>query len=59
VLDFDVSLGLRAAEIAGEIRLRGADSVYVALAEALSLPLYTWDKEIIDRTKTIITAQQP
>lgn len=39
----------RASSIAIRFRLRGADSVFAALAEELDIPLKTFDQEILDR----------
>ena len=36
-------------QVADKYGLRGADSVVVALAEELNMPLKTFDKEILDR----------
>jgi predicted nucleic acid-binding protein len=48
-----------AARLAGDQRLRGADSVYVALAKRLSLPLVTWDLEQARRASEVILAGAP
>ena len=34
-------------ELAIRLRLRGADAVYVALAEQLGIPIVTWDGEML------------
>ena len=39
----------RALETAGHYKLRGSDSVIVSLAEELSMPLKTFDREILAR----------
>ncbi len=36
---------LHAAVLASTLRLRGADSIYVAVADRLRVPLVTWDRE--------------
>ena len=38
-------LGLLAATIAANGRLRGADTLYLAVAEQLNIPLISWDSE--------------
>ncbi|MEX2598136.1 MAG: PIN domain-containing protein [Dehalococcoidia bacterium] len=38
-----------AAKSASELRLRGADAIYIALASYLGIPLVTWDNELIRR----------
>jgi predicted nucleic acid-binding protein len=41
----DASLWQQALDVSASRALRGADAVYVALAEALNVPLATWDAE--------------
>ena len=53
------ALGDRAAALAARCRLRGADAVFVALAEALDQPLITLDREILERSSRIIEAEAP
>ena len=55
----DSELAEAAARLAGDQRLRGADSVYVALAKQLSLPLVTWDLEQASRSSEVIHAGAP
>ena len=55
----DAGLGERAAEIAAELRLRGADAVYVAVAERLGLPLVTWDDEQYERARPLVPTLRP
>jgi len=45
----EAGLARSAAELAAELRLRGADAVYVSLANKLGVPLVTWDKEQWER----------
>jgi predicted nucleic acid-binding protein len=47
------------AALAASCKLRGADAVLVALAEALDQPLITLDREIRERSSRIIEAQAP
>lgn len=49
----------RAAEIAATQRLRGADSVYVAVAEEFNATLVTWDGEMLQRGATLVTTMTP
>jgi len=55
----DHGLGREAAGLAGDLRLRGADAVYVAVARRLSVPLVTWDGEQLDRAKELVVVQTP
>jgi predicted nucleic acid-binding protein len=52
-------LAERAADLAATFRLRGADSIYVALADRLRIPLITWDGEQLTRPQPPIIAQTP
>jgi predicted nucleic acid-binding protein len=45
----DAAVGQRAADLAVGLRLRGADAVYVAVADQLQLSLVTWDREQRER----------
>jgi predicted nucleic acid-binding protein len=53
------ALGDRAAALAASCKLRGADAVFVALAEALDQPLITVDREILERSSRVIEAKAP
>jgi predicted nucleic acid-binding protein len=52
-------LGRRAAEIAATHRLRGADSVYVAVAEDFNTVLVTWDMEMLNRGAPLVQTTTP
>jgi predicted nucleic acid-binding protein len=45
--------------LAARCRLRGADAIYVALAEELDQPLVTLDQEILDRSSGVIGTTTP
>ena len=53
------ALADRAAALAARCRLRGADAIYVALAEELDQPLVTLDQEILDRSSGVIGTTTP
>ena len=53
------ALADRAAALAARCRLRGADAVYVALAEALAETLITLDQEILDRSSVVVRSVTP
>ena len=59
IVEVDAELAETAAQLAGDQRLRGADSVYVALAKQLALPLVTWDLEQANRASNVIRAGAP
>jgi predicted nucleic acid-binding protein len=52
-------LGIQAGQIAMNLRIKGADAVYVALAQDLGVPLVTWDREILNRAAGTIQVQTP
>ena len=58
-----VSIGPELAEqgavAAADLRLRGADALYVALAQRLGVPLVTWDQEQQERGQRVITVLTP
>ena len=45
--------------LAAERGLRGADAVYLALAEFLGFPLVTWDREQLERAPDVISVSTP
>jgi predicted nucleic acid-binding protein len=59
LIDLDRDLIVAAADIAIDLRLRGANAVYVALARRLDLPLVTWDREQRERAGRIIDVLTP
>ncbi|MBI2940706.1 MAG: hypothetical protein HYY04_09750 [Chloroflexi bacterium] len=48
-----------AAGLAATLRLRGADAIYVALADRLKLPLVTWDQEQLTRARPLVATRTP
>ena len=55
----DLSLAFRAAEIAIENRLRGADAIYAAVAENFDAILVSWDEEMLERCPNSVQAISP
>lgn len=53
------SLAARAAEIASEHKLRGCDSIYVALAKQLQMELVTLDRHQLERGVGVIPTRKP
>ncbi len=49
----------RSADIAVTCRLRGADAVYVAVAQEYGTTLITWDAEVLARGAAAVTAMTP
>ena len=52
-------LAILAARLAADLRLRGPDAFYIAVAHQLNIPLVTWDKEQLDRAARLITTSTP
>jgi predicted nucleic acid-binding protein len=57
--DLDSARSSLAADLAIKLGLRGPDSIYVALAYELNVPLITLDKEIDTKAGKTITVQMP
>ena len=55
----DQLLGEHAARIASKFALRGADSIYLALAVNFGAPLVTWDLELLARGRSIADVRTP
>jgi predicted nucleic acid-binding protein len=55
----DDVLGRAAAALAGRLRVRGADAVYLTVAANLDLPLVTWDLEQRDRGRRLVEVWTP
>jgi predicted nucleic acid-binding protein len=58
-VSLDLSLAIRAAEIAIENRLRGADAVYAAVAENFDAVLVSWDEEMLERCPQSVQTVSP
>lgn len=48
-----------AVQVARDHRLRGADSVYVSVAETFDSKLIAWDAEMLERGADIVTTMSP
>ena len=55
----DAELAQLGARVAAQLRLRGADALYVALARRLGAPLVTWDQEQLERGRQLVTVLNP
>ncbi len=55
----DAPLVQRAAQIAIEHRLRGADAVYAAVAQLFDATLITWDNEMLERGAKVVHVMTP
>jgi predicted nucleic acid-binding protein len=54
-----LELAQRAAQIAIAQHVRGADAVYLAVAEMSEAMLVTWDREIRDRGQAVVNTMTP
>lgn len=59
VVPIDELLGLQAAHLAVDLRLRGVDACYVAVARKLEVPLATWDDELCERAAGAVQVLRP
>jgi predicted nucleic acid-binding protein len=59
LVPIDHRLGKETARLAADLRLRGADAVYVALAHRLNIPLVSWDQEQRERACELIVVRSP
>lgn len=59
LIPFDLPLAHRAVQIARDHRLRGADSVYVSVAETFNSRLIAWDAEMLERGTDVLTTMTP
>lgn len=57
--EIDQEIAESAALIAIDCQLRGADSIYVALASVHNVALATWDQEQLIRSKVVIESVRP
>ena len=57
----DSELARIGADLAAQLRLKGVDAIYVALAGQLGIPLITWDREQRERggsAASVLTPQE-
>ncbi len=59
LINLDRALSELAAQLAADYMLRGADSIYVAVAKQLNIPLVTLDEEQFKRASKIIQTIKP
>lgn len=59
LIPHDFDFGRVAAQMAADLRLRGADVTYVTAAYLLHMPLVTWDREQHLRAGSLISVQTP
>ncbi len=55
----DPSLFWAAVEAAADLQLRAGDAIYVALARQSSIPLVSWDREQLQRARSLIATYTP
>ncbi len=59
LISIDRPLAEDAARLAADLRLRGADAIYVAVAPRLAVPLLTWDREQAERARGVVATRTP
>jgi predicted nucleic acid-binding protein len=55
----EMELAQLAGRLAGDLGLRGADALYVSLAQRLGVPLVTWDRDQRERSAATIDVRTP
>lgn len=53
LVSVDTTLILDAADLAGRLKIRGADAIYVATARQKALPLVSWDNDQLERATVL------
>jgi predicted nucleic acid-binding protein len=59
LVPLDLPMARRAVQIAKDHGLRGADSVYVSVAELFGTALITWDAEMLERGADVVLTMTP
>jgi len=59
LVPIEADLAQLAGRFAADLGLRGADAVYVSLADRLGVPLVTWDREQRERSTASIDVVMP
>jgi predicted nucleic acid-binding protein len=59
LISLDIPMARKAAQIAVEHRLRGADAVYVAVAVTFNAALISWDQEMLKRCPPAVETMTP
>ena len=59
LLDVDDQMARLSGELAAQLRLKGADAIYVAAAMLRDVPLITLDTEQRERASRVVTASTP
>ncbi len=58
-IDLDMRLAMQAAEIAATQRIKGSDSVYVAVAQRFGATLVTRDRQQLEHAASIVLTSHP
>ncbi len=58
-VDLDMRLAIQAADIAAMQRIKGSDSVYVAVAQRFGATLVTRDRQQLERANSIVPVLHP
>lgn len=59
LMPLDSSLLDTAIDIATNLQLRAGDSIYVAVAHQLNIPLVSWDKEQLRKASSVVQTYSP
>jgi len=59
LLPLTLLLARSAAGVAADLKVKGYDAVYLALAQRLGVPLITWDNDLRTRGSAVHSVQRP
>jgi predicted nucleic acid-binding protein len=59
ILSLDSTLVWTAVEVAADLQLRAGDTIYIAVARRLNIPLVSWDKEQLQKPGNLVTTRTP
>jgi len=59
LVSLDLFLAESVVRVAIDYRLRGADAVYAAVAQKFNAVLITWDKEMYERSSSLVKTMMP
>jgi len=59
LMSLDSELVWTAVDVAADLQLRAGDATYVAVAHQLNIPLVSWEKEQLQRARSLIVTSTP
>jgi predicted nucleic acid-binding protein len=59
LIPLDATLVQESIDVAADLSLRAGDAVYVAVAQRMSIPLVSWDRQQLQRASTAVATCTP